>query len=411
MVDQFVKRSAMCDLIDLNSPDLKGLRDPMKLASPLIPAPENVESKNSLETEKRENLVGNNPFDKVLNETAEYISKKGDPFEMMLQRAIRFKSKKGADSKEQSPVGGFTDDFTPIRKKRYLKKMNKTLDVLDESLLEDRLNLFGKEKTTTEEAHDGLSKTCICDNNETESITQNYKSVVNLFELSILNQSAMNDSLSDVIPKCKEDDDVFSIFEKQPASLRPLNFQRSLSQGAVESPVKKSCQIIRSQSATSQSDINSIESSSLNRGFIESKQSECSAFSSLSNISSITKWTSASSLSLDPMNHAFLDNSSAKTNQETTNTPENSTEIKAKQYDLSDLAERLQKLKCVMNSTVTSTTDENSTKEDNKQITDDKLIDVDVFVPPQNTSKEYKSSFSSSSTDSASTVRFLLLNL
>lgn len=404
----------MCDLIDLNSPDLKGLLDPTKLASPLIPAPQTVESNNSLETEKRENLVGNNPFDKVLNETAEYISKKGDPFEVMLQRAIRFKSKRGADSKGQSPVG-FTDDFTPKRKKRYLKKMNKTLDVLDEYLLEDRLNLFGKEKNTPEEAYDSpdFSKTNICDKNATESVIQNYKSVVNPFELSILNQSVMNDSLSDVIPKCKEDDNVFFVFEKH-AGFKPLNFQRSLSQGAAESPIKRSCQIIRSQSVTSQSDINSIESlSSLNRGFVESKQSECSAFSSLSNVSSITKWTSASLSSLphDPMNHAFLDSSYAKINQETTNTPENSTEIKPKQYDLSDLADRLQKLKCVMNSTITSTTEENSTKEDNKQITDDKLIDVDIFVPPQNTSKEYKSSLSNSSTDSVFTVRILLLKL
>jgi len=177
---------------------------------------------------------------------------------------------------------------------------------------------------------------------------------------------------------------------------------------------KRSQSVTDGQRKISQSD-NSTMSSFLNRGFLESRQSEQSVFSSLSNISSITKLTSASLsssvLSNDAMNHAFLDDGSSKTSQEKMSTTESSMEIKLRQYDLSDLAERLNKLKCTMNTTNVLSImedDSNSMKEENiKQITNNKLIDVDVFVPEQN--KEFnRSSSSTCSSDSVFVVRHLI---
>lgn len=132
----------MCDLIDLNSPDVKGLIN-SKLSSPLIPVPGNIESNeqaSSLVTEKRE-CLGSNPFDNVLHETAEYVRKKGDPFEVMLQRALKYKSKKNTELKSQSVT--FKDDFTPKRRKKFLKMMNKTLD---ESLIEVKFSSIDKKE-------------------------------------------------------------------------------------------------------------------------------------------------------------------------------------------------------------------------------------------------------------------------
>lgn len=421
----------MCDLIDLNSPDVRGVLEPAKLASPLIPAPKGVEGDNGtgseLATEKREG-EGNNPFDRVLNETAEYVSKKGDPFEVMLQRALRSK-----DRRNVQPVD-FTDDFTPRRKKRYLK-MNKTLDMLDESF-EGRFGLFARDK---KEAKIERRSADVCDSDTADNASvakQERKiSVVgpDSLELSILNQSAMNDTLLEVFPKSKENGKVSPFLEKEKVTsfeepvftssinLKPPNIQRSLSQETGKSPIELLCSYRRSQSVTdgqrkiSQSD-SSTMSSFLNRGFLDSRQSERSVFSSLSNVSSITKLTSASLsssvMSNDPMNHAFLDSGSLKTSLEKISATESPIEIKLKQYDLSDLEERLNKLKCTMNDTsISSITedDSNSTKEENnKRITNNKLIDVDIFVPEQN--KVFnKSTSSTCSSDSVFTVRYFML--
>ncbi|CAL1682192.1 unnamed protein product [Lasius platythorax] len=417
----------MCDLIDLNSPDAKGSRNPTKLASPLIPAPKNVESNgetNSLViTEKRES-EGNNPFDRVLNETTEYVSRKGDPFEVMLQRALKSKRKRNVDMRAQSV--NFADDFTPKSKKRYFKMRNKTLDG---SLLEGKLDMSSEDKKVEikeETINLDVKNADVCDNNVTENtsmVKQNRKIFVTSpesLESSILNQSAMNDTLLESVPKFKKDDDVFFL-EKDTLFkefILPSNNNlksRSLSQGAGKSSTTLSCLNRRSQSVTdhqrkiSQSDC-SIVSSFLDKGFLGSKQNEQSIFSSLSNVSSITKLSSismSSSLSIDTMNHAFLDSNSLKASQEKINITENSVEIKSKQYDLSDLAERLNKLRFAMNETISTSNiiedGSNFMKEENKHITNDKLIDVDVFLP-ENSSKECnKSSTSTASLDSVFT--------
>lgn len=134
-------RSRMSDLIDLNSPDVKRLIN-SKLSSPLIPVPRNIESNEQTSSlmEKRESL-GSNPFDSVLYETADYVRKKGDPFEVMLQRALKCKSNKITNLEAQSVT--FTDDFTPKCRKKFLKMMNKTLD---ESLIKDKTGIIGREK-------------------------------------------------------------------------------------------------------------------------------------------------------------------------------------------------------------------------------------------------------------------------
>lgn len=425
-------RIGMCDLIDLNSPDAKGSRNPTKLASPLIPAPKNVESNgetNSLViTEKRES-EGNNPFDRVLNETTEYVSRKGDPFEVMLQRALKSKRKRNIDMRAHSV--NFADDFTPKSKKRYFKMRNKTLDG---SLLEGKLDMSSEDKKVEikeETINLDVKDADVCDNNVTENtsmVKQNRKIFVTSpesLESSILNQSAMNDTLLETVPKSKKDDDV-CFLEKDTLFkefILPSNNNlksRSLSQGTGKSSTTLSCLNRRSQSVTdhqrkiSQSDC-SIVSSFLDKGFLGSKQNEQSIFSSLSNVSSITKLSSismSSSLSIDTMNHAFLDSNSLKASQEKINITENSVEMKSKQYDLSDLAERLNKLRCAMNETISTSNiiedGSNFMKEYiNKHITNDKLIDVDVFLP-ENSSKECnKSSTSTASLDSVFTVRYL----
>ncbi|XP_070153122.1 putative leucine-rich repeat-containing protein DDB_G0290503 [Polyergus mexicanus] len=421
----------MCDLIDLNSPDAKGSLDPKRLASPLIPAPKSIESNGKTDslmiTEKRNESDGNNPFDRVLHETVEYVSKKDDPFEVMLQRALKSKTKGNVDLRARSV--NFADDFTPRSKKRYFKTRNKTLDG---SLLEDKLDMFvGDKKFEERKEIDNLDvrNADVCDNNMTvessfyknndENIfvpKQNDKIVVTnpeSLELSILNQSAMNDTLLETVPKSKKDDNTSFFPEKDTLYkefiLLPSNNLkwRSLSQGAGRSPTTLSCLNRRSQSVTDdekkilQNDYN-IVPSFLDKGFLESKYNEQSIFSTLSNVSSIAKLSSisisSSVLSLDTMNHAFLDSNSLKASQENINTSENSLEMKSKQYNLSDLAERLEKLKCTMNGTISISNkikaESNFTKEE-KQITNDKLIDVDVFLPEENSSKERNKSSSS----------------
>lgn len=421
----------MCDLIDLNSPDAKGSLDRTKLASPLIPAPKSVESNSKTDslmiTEKRNESDGNNPFDRVLHETVEYVSKKDDPFEVMLQRALKSKRKGNVDLRARSV--NFADDFTPKSKKRYFKTRNKTLDG---SLLEDKLDVsIGDKKVEVRKEIDSLDvrNADVCDNNMTVESSfyknnnentfvpkQNDKIVVTnpeSLELSILNQSAMNDTLLEAVPKSKKDDNIPFCLEKDTLYkefiLLPSNNLkwRSLSQGAGRSPTALSCLNRRSQSVTddekkiSQNDYN-IVPSFLDKGFLESKYNEQSIFSTLSNVSSIAKLSSisisSSVLSLDTMNHAFLDSNSLKASQENINTSENSVEMKSKQYNLSDLAERLEKLKCAMNGTISISNKieaESNFMKEEKQITNDKLIDVDVFLPEENSSKERNKSSSS----------------
>lgn len=432
----------MCDLIDFNSPDVKGLLEAGKLASPLIPVPKTSEVKddaeaNPLVAEKREN-VDSNPFDRVLHETTEYISKKGDPFEVMLQRALKFKGKQNTDRRAQAV--DFTDDFTPRRKKRYLKTMNKTLNALDDSSLGPELTckklvMEFKEESVSQNAR---SIDSTCNNNVMENaaiLKKNLKVLVTQdpvsLESSILNQSGMNDTLLDVVLKGEEDDELSPFLRNDTVfkelmlpvctNIKSTDLRRTLSQGDRRSPTKVSVKR-RLQSATDglqrtalQSDTSSV--STLNRGFRDSKQSEQSVFSSVSSISFITKSNSASVSSLtsltDTMNDAFLNSGSLKINQERTSMTEGSLEVQPRQYDLSDLTERLNKLKCAINGTnsISSITDDSSSpkEDDKKQITNDKLIDVDAFILQENSSKEHnKNSISTNSSDSIFSVRLFI---
>ncbi|XP_011350072.2 uncharacterized protein LOC105286669 [Ooceraea biroi] len=423
----------MCDLIDLNSPDVKGLPDAAKLASPLIPVPKTTEATggeaNPSASEKRES-VGSNPFDRVLHETTEYISKKGDPFEVMFQRALKFKGRKNADPRMQ--LVDFTDDFTPKRKKRYLK-MNKTLDALDESLLRDKLELSCRKLATEVKedfcSHSARNTDVVCSDNVTENapiLKNNLKIFVTTpdsLELSILNQSAMNDTLLEPASKTKEDNEISPFLESDAlfkelhlppnANVKSIESRCALSQGDMRSPIKLPCLNRRLQSASCdqrralQSEGSTV--SSLNRGFLDSKQSEQSVFSSLSNISSVkpNSISVSSLMSNDTMNDAFLNSNSLKKNVEKTSTAEDSQEVKLKQYELSDLAEKFNKLKCTMNGTnsISSVMDDsNSLKEgNNKQIANDKPIDVDVFVLENSNKEHNKSSVSTDSSDSVFT--------
>ncbi|XP_011865634.1 PREDICTED: uncharacterized protein LOC105560805 isoform X2 [Vollenhovia emeryi] len=411
----------MCDLIDLDSPDVRGALEAARLASPLIPAPGSVERGAEPATGRRES-DGNNPFDRVLHETAEYVSKRGDPFEVMLQRALRPKDWRGA----QSPAR-FTDDFTPRRKKAYLKTRNKTLDVLDESLLGNGFGLFAGDDRRAEAKAVSVDADVRGSNAAHDTFVVKREPKVaepDALELSILNQSAMNDTLLEVLPKLSESDEAAPLPERgasleEPAFpvnvtlLKPPNVQRSLSQGTGGSPTEPPCPNRRTQSVADgrrkASDDCSAASSFLDRGFLESKLSERSAFSSLSNVSSITRPTSASLssvLSYDPINHAFLDSGSLRTSRERMSATESSVDTKRPgQCDLADLTERLDKVKRAMNyaadvSSAARTGSNSARGDDNDRSADDKLIDVDVFVPEQN--KEFNRSSSSSTCSSDS---------
>lgn len=424
----------MCDLIDLNSPKVKGLVN-SKLASPLIPVPKNVESNeqlNSLATEKRESL-DNNPFDSVLHETTEYIRKKGDPFEVVLQRALKSKSKINTELKAQSV--DFMDDFTLKRRRKNQQVMDK---ILNESLIEGSVIDEEKKEGDTSIVTDNTNVACDSNAAENNKFTSEQSNIIIVIdadphELSILNQSAMNDTLLEVSPKHKVDNEISIFLEKDPLfkefvlptslNLKPhLNLQRTLSQGGRKSPRKLQYQDRRSQSTTdtlrkvSQSDSTIL---SLNKD-LESKQSQQFLISNLSDVSSMAKLNSISPLSNlssvssnGIMNTAFI-NSNCLSN-ERINTTENSMEIKSVQYDLSDLTERLNKLKCAIDRTTSTLRikeeidKSNSMKEeDNKQTINNKLIDIEVFMPETSCNGEHnKSTNSTTSSDSVFTVRFV----
>lgn len=86
----------MCDLIDFDSPEGKSKgSSSSSLALPLIPAPNNscaeIQSSGDFIGERRKSF-DNNPFDVMLEETAEYTRKKADPFERVMEKAFRSNS-------------------------------------------------------------------------------------------------------------------------------------------------------------------------------------------------------------------------------------------------------------------------------------------------------------------------------
>ncbi|XP_015432149.1 PREDICTED: uncharacterized protein LOC107188384 [Dufourea novaeangliae] len=475
------KKITMCDLIDLNSPDKKGLLT-CRLASPLIPVPTDTTGSNynnritdtsSLVSGKRDSLE-NNPFDMVLHKTTEYIQKKDDPFEVALEKALRIKRKK--DTKLRTYSVEFTDDYTLKRRKSSQNlKINKTLD---ESLINEELNQrnVADDKIQNENVAAELDKF--------DTLSDNLKSVdisvklsfsddkhnvlpsieVQDINLSILNQSIMNDTLfeADKDVSSRNQNKFLTGLETGKDNIEHIptiatllqvpNLRRSFSQGDNVSPKKTQhldhismVEKLRTNSESRCSVSSTLDI--LNDGFLKSRCSGSSVFSSLSNISSITKLNSISSttnlsmmLSSDTFNRTFLESCSSEKSDSSTKLNEkaspiegiNSASLPSKNLvtsvantstktrsSMSDLTDRFNKLKAraselhVSENTINEKNQTTSSfsndikecvtvmKEKEESDTDNRLIDIDIFSPQMNYGKDqYKSSISDTSSDS-----------
>ena len=433
----------MCDLIDLHSPDKKDSLS-SRLASPLIPVPTDVTSNNnntrintnepSFLTGKRDSLE-NNPFDMVLHKTTEYIQKKDDPFEITLEKALTVKCKKNASSRSGS-LDLPNNQALKEKKNGQKLKMNKTLG---EILINDELNLRNTTNNgkSTRNAIDNLNNTNISNNLPTIDVQDS--------DLSILNQSVMDDTLFEESNKLNKNEVQSTLQNKMlvpGVTLQVPKFKRSFSQG--ETPpdmriLEHQISLAKSLKTVSnnESSISSLNSPDiLNEGFFKSDIGS-SVFSSLSNISSISKVSSVSSiispsliLSNGTMNRTFLESCSFEKSENTklTESKNCNEEIESvlsttknldilKKTSLSDLTDRFNKLKARVSGIPESCTNNKdeltcSTSSDIKQCVtvteknetcdvNNKLIDVDVFTPDNNSSKEHcKSSISDTSSDS-----------
>ncbi|XP_053971223.1 homeobox-like protein HDP1 isoform X1 [Hylaeus volcanicus] len=448
----------MCDLIDLNSPDTKGLLS-TQLASPLIPVPKDTAYDNyndhanetrSLATEKR-NSLENNPFDMVLHKTTEYIQKKHDPFEVTLEKALRSKRKKNSSV-------DFTDS---LKQKRYSQKlkMNRTLD---ESLINRKLN----QKTVS--TNKIVNENIVSDSNKTNMLNDentNNPSTIDVQDanLSILNQSIMNDTLLEPFKELNKEEtnsisqsktlicmelDKVNINKKptSPTFLRVPKLLRSHSQGEKVSPKRsylKHLSLIESLRTNSESGSSIHSTDFMNEGFLNSRSDRGSVLSSISNISSMNRLSSVSStsylstmLSDGTINRTFLESCSSEKsdNMKLTEQTDFDKEINLvssismcsitnasnkAHSSMSDLTDQFNKLKA---KTLELRVLENSPNEKNEIAsissnnvkecmtvmekneecnTNNKLIDVDIFTPDMSSSKEQsKSSISDVSSDS-----------
>ena len=451
----------MCDLIDLNSPDRKGFLS-SRLASPLIPAPTDTTcsnyNKRTNETSsqmlgKRDSLE-NNPFDMVLHKTTEYIQKKDDPFEVTLEKALRPKYKRNASLRTCS--FDFSDDYILKHKKRNHKlKMNKTLD---DSLINEELN--GRDTLPKQISNDSMQVNFSTSSNDFKSDNVNFSFSTNSPNIrvidvqdvnsSILSQSILNDTLFDGGKELNKEQ--MKAFSENDMSIRtdagrinqiPMSdmylkipkLRRSFSQGEAISP-KRSQHLnqisLIEPSRTGSRSSNSISSSSLdllNRGFWKSRSSGNSVFSSLSNVSAITKLNSVSSMASSSMmmsdgtiNRSFLESCSsdasdnAKPGENTDFTRERNVVSNGTRSSISDLSHRFNKLKRKASELQNSEKEGNEVtanfsndvkecvtvmKMDVECDINDKLIDVDVFTPEMNFTKEHcKNSISDTSSDS-----------
>ncbi|XP_031827554.1 uncharacterized protein LOC116424805 [Nomia melanderi] len=474
------KNINMCDLIDLNSPDRKDLLS-CRLASPLIPVPidtansnynNRTNNVNSVMTGKRESLE-NNPFDMVLHKTTEYNQKKNDPFEVTLEKALKAKCKKNAASRTYAV--DFTDDYTPKKRTKNFQrlKMNKTLD---ESLINEELQ---QESLTTNKI---FNENVVLELNELDALTDNLKTVdvsdnllfsnnknvaptieIQEANLSILNQSIMNDTLFDaerdidndnhikLLTNLEEDTNNTSHIPSSVTLLKPPKFRRSFSQPENVTSVMSEYSHRLSIVETIQTEHESKNSLSpslhfLNEGFLKS-YSGSSMFTSSSSISSIARVNSISpitntsiALSNGTFNRAFLESFSSEKSDTTTlnkklsptkevnsvlSTTKNlGTSVvnisKRTRSSISDLTDRLNKLKAKASElhvledntnkeNETSPSSSNNVKDCVKNVIEqaeecdmnNRLIDVDIFSPETNYSADqYKSSISDTSSDS-----------
>ncbi|KAF7399281.1 hypothetical protein HZH68_007873 [Vespula germanica] len=411
----------MCDLIDLDNSTGTSLNT--KLASPLIPVPSNIEQRNlnvccdrnnTLIIEKRESL-GNNPFDMLLHKAIEYVNKEEDPFEIVYEKAL-----KGTDITvlEDKNIN-ITDDCKATCTQFSCKlKEGKTLD---ESFPNPDLI-----KSTAE---------------------------IKSLNSSILNHSAMNDTLYETNYNREKNEIKCMVQHKIPLHIQetesdmknliPINIKsiqmRSYSQGDIAHECKQLLKY-RSNSVTetlktdrvnindTDSKSSSIFNDQLNKGFLEDQYNDVSVFSTISNISSITRNSGslthnsmASMISNNTMNFAFLDNCSSlvfcdtKLN-ERVNSPMNKVSVSSgtslpitpaqKQIDISVLAQKLNELKLKTSELQISQKDNNES--DNQHINtkttfdvNDKLLDIDACIPEITFSKlSNNSTNSNASSDS-----------
>lgn len=447
----------MNDLIDLNSPDTsKVLR--RELASPLIPIPAGIEKDdltsipnglpNLLADEKRDNF-DNNPFDKVLQETTEYVRKKEDPFELVLEKV---KSSKNSNRNSIE----FKDDFVPKHVKHAnVLKLNKTLD---DSVLDNSLNIYNFSLANNSINEDIFSTDLLKGQNDVENVPKIFVEPSSPpLNSSALNYSAMNDSLIESNVSFKENE-IRSLVAKRvsiciqkgimeaegklgninllPKSRRchsqgdrnlnssSKNFnhkQRFCSTGNIKN---KLCNSERSTLSSFEYD------DQMNKAFLQEPSSiDNSVFTDISNISEITRLNSLSSvcnsslsfLSNGTMNQAFMESGSTSNSQVLPTTVNVS---KTACNDISDLRNRFETLKLKLshscsdfegvrkdmenagNSKESTSNDGIIFKEQmNKKINDEeKLIDVEVFIPPnESKSSTSKDSITDTSSDSVFT--------
>ncbi|XP_043476520.1 kinesin-like protein KIN-7I isoform X2 [Leptopilina heterotoma] len=448
----------MNDLIDLNSPDTsKVLR--RELASPLIPIPAGIEKDdltsipnglpNLLADEKRDNF-DNNPFDKVLQETTEYVRKKEDPFELVLEKV-----KSSKNSKRNSIE--FKDDFVPKHVKHAnVLKLNKTLD---DSVLDNSFNIYNFALDNNRINENLFSPNLLKGQNDVENVPKIFVEPSSPpLNSSALNYSAMNDSLIESNVSFKENE-IRSLVAKRVSmciqkgimeaegklgntnllsksrrchsqgdrnlnsSSKNLNHkQRFCSTGNIKN---KLCNSERST-------LSSIEyDDQMNKAFLQEQSSiDNSVFTDISNISEITRLNSISSaynsslsfLSNGTMNQAFMESGSTSNSQIL---PTIVNVSKTVCNDISDLRNKFETLKLKLSHSCSDFEDVRKDMENagnskeftlndgiiikekikNKKINDEeKLIDVEVFIPTnESKSSTSKDSITDTSSDSVFT--------
>ncbi|KAI4501025.1 hypothetical protein M0802_003828 [Mischocyttarus mexicanus] len=279
----------------------------------------------------------------MLDEAIENVRKKEDPFETVYEKALM-----GNNIPQEENNVNITDDLKATYTQLCKFKENKTSD---EFLPNPDIVV-----STVE---------------------------INLLDLSILNHSVMDDTLYEnkYNKEEKEETEIPSMLQhKIPLNTNTIQ-TRSYSQGDII-PECKELLKLRSNSAseilkTDKTNVNDSDSkcfSVLNKGFLEDQYNDISVFSTISNVSNITKHSgslthnSVASVTNNTTNFAFLNNCSTSVAGDT-------------------------KLNEKINNTV------------QKQIkttvdVDDKLLDIDTYIPEITYSKSSNSSCSDNSSDS-----------
>ncbi|XP_011501521.1 PREDICTED: kinesin-related protein 4-like [Ceratosolen solmsi marchali] len=191
----------MSDLIDFESPNTKNIA--LLLPSPLIPAPENLKNdgfnsneagSHNGESEKCRSTE-NNPFDIVMKKIIDYERNKEDPFETVIEKANECTIKIPESRDNYSTQN--TKYLDIVKTNNALKETEINIDIPllkgenDMSIITDlnNTNLISDSINENE-----IISTLSCDNN----IPNIYISPTSYNkDLSLLNNSSMNDSLMD----------------------------------------------------------------------------------------------------------------------------------------------------------------------------------------------------------------------